>query len=97
MDKSDDLAPFMKDQFLNPAICSLELLRCTINDLQDYYQLDQGSFRLYFSDFDLKELIQHCVSLFSSQAKGKFIDLELFFDEKIDSMYNFHNDPERIK
>ncbi len=85
----------LREQLLDPALCACELMLNTMCDLQDYYALDQGSFRMVFCNFNLEELIKHCLYLYQQQSIERHIEILYAYDPEIPEL--LHNDPERVK
>lgn len=85
----------MRQNYIEPALCSSEIMLNVIKNLEDYYALDSGKFRLNFFNFNLEQLIKHCISLVSSQAAAKNLQITITYDRQIAEA--FYNDPDRIK
>ena len=66
-----------------------------INDILDFSKIESGKLELEMIDFDLKRLIQDCISNFSIEAKNKSIELTSRFSTSTSLL--LHSDPTRIK
>lgn len=51
-----------------------------INDILDFVQLENGSFKFGLIEFDLYALLKECVSLISIQANMKKLTVACYYD-----------------
>jgi signal transduction histidine kinase len=72
-----------------------QLLLNLINNLLDFVQIESGTFNIFKSYFNLKELIEETFNLFSIQANLKGLRLNIHIDPSIPQ--KIKNDSERIK
>jgi len=88
---TDDL----KDDYLQPAADSAKLLLSLINDILDFSQSKAKSLRLNFCFFNLKQHLTDIIKLMSLQAKGKGLELNLYYDERVP--FKIYSDPNRVR
>lgn len=70
----------MMDKYIQPALNSNKLLLNMINDILDFVQLENGSFKFGLIEFDLYALLKECVSLISIQANMKKLTVACYYD-----------------
>ncbi|KAL4502369.1 hypothetical protein ABPG72_011956 [Tetrahymena utriculariae] len=85
----------LKRMFIYPALNSSYLLLSMINDIIDFAQINTGKLRLYFSSFNIRDLIKDCVQLFTLQATIKNLEMLVNIDPLIPQLV--HSDQNRIK
>ncbi|EAR89572.2 ATPase, histidine kinase-, DNA gyrase B (macronuclear) [Tetrahymena thermophila SB210] len=85
----------VKKMFIYPALNSSYLLLSMINDIIDFAQINSGKLRLYFSSFNIRDLIKDCVQLFTLQATIKNLEILVNIDPLIPQLV--HSDQNRIK
>ncbi|KAL4470271.1 hypothetical protein ABPG74_011882 [Tetrahymena malaccensis] len=85
----------VKKMFIFPALNSSYLLLSMINDIIDFAQINTGKLRLYFSSFNIRDLIKDCVQLFTLQATIKNLEILVNIDPLIPQLV--HSDQNRIK
>ncbi|KAL4428918.1 hypothetical protein ABPG74_017508 [Tetrahymena malaccensis] len=81
--------------YIQPALNSNKLLLNMINDILDFVQLENGSFKFGFVEFDLQNLLKECVSLVQIQAKMKNLTIACYFDPQTPKIIK--SDPNRIR
>ncbi|KAL4498026.1 hypothetical protein ABPG72_014883 [Tetrahymena utriculariae] len=81
--------------YIQPALNSNKLLLNMINDILDFVQLENGSFKFGFVEFDLQNLLKECVSLVHIQAKMKNLTIACYFDPQTPKIIK--SDPNRIR
>ncbi|MCG8671935.1 MAG: response regulator [Pseudomonadales bacterium] len=72
-----------------------EALLRIINDILDYSKIEAGRLDIEACDFNLLDLMDECVSIFSIQATQSGV--ELFYDIDAEAPVNLVGDPTRIK
>lgn len=65
-----------------------------INDLVDFSQIVAGTFKLRFLNFDLKNLLQECMSLIEVGASRRNIHLEVNISQNVPQIIN--SEPNRL-
>ncbi|EAR83324.2 ATPase, histidine kinase-, DNA gyrase B (macronuclear) [Tetrahymena thermophila SB210] len=81
--------------YIQPALNSNKLLLNMINDILDFVQLENGSFKFGYVEFDLQNLLKECVSLVQIQAKMKNLTIACYFDPQTPKIIK--SDPNRIR
>jgi len=66
-----------------------------INDILDFSKIEAGKLELQGEDFDLRQLVEDCVTLHAQHAQRKGLDLILAYPSTAPSA--FHCDPARIR
>ncbi|KAL4429745.1 hypothetical protein ABPG74_004382 [Tetrahymena malaccensis] len=72
-----------RDLFLAPAIQSNQLLLHIINDILDFCQINNGDLRLIFEEFEIRNAIYECISLFALQSSQKNLPIEIQIDSQL--------------
>lgn len=84
----------LKDNLI-PAENSAKLLLHLVNDILDIHQIQEKKIKIVPISFNLKEVIQQTLTLFTIQAEHKNIKLSLEFDDLASE--NITNDPNRFR
>jgi len=74
---------------------SAELLMTTINDLLDFHQLQDNSFKLQTKQFSVLELTRKCKKLLKLKADEKKIKISIKSDSDLPEI--IYNDPRRVQ
>jgi signal transduction histidine kinase/CheY-like chemotaxis protein len=82
-------------QFASAVQESAEALLTVINDILDISKLEVGKVEIETIDFDLVETVESSVTLLSSRATAKNIDLAVYIDPAVRRA--FRGDPGRIR
>lgn len=77
-----ELENFTKD-LLQPAVISSKIMLNLVNGLLDIAQIEADTFKLVFTQFDLKSLMKESLKIISFQAKNRGLTLNLNVDPKI--------------
>ncbi len=88
---TDDL----KEDYIQPAADSAKLLLSLINDILDFSQSKAKTLRLNFYFFNLKQHLLDIIKLMTIQAKGKGLELNLYYDERVP--FKIYSDPNRVR
>jgi len=88
---TDDL----KEDYIQPAADSAKLLLSLINDILDFSQSKAKTLRLNFLFFNLKQHLLDIIKLMTIQAKGKGLELNLYYDERVP--FKIYSDPNRVR
>lgn len=92
--KETDL-DFEQLEFINMFRTSGEMLLSVINDVLDISKIEHGSLAIEQIQFNVRELLNHCIFVFQSRAKEKNLALSIDIDDQIANYYT--GDPTRIK
>jgi len=84
-----------KEDYIQPAADSAKLLLSLINDILDFSQSKAKSLRLNYSFFNLKQHLTDIIKLMNLQAKGKGLELNLYYDERVP--FKIYSDPNRVR
>ena len=85
----------LNESYLKPALYSNKLLICLINDMLDFVQMDNGSIKFVFIEFDLRELIWECVQMIRFKAKLKNLKVIYVIRHRVPAKVN--SDKNRIR
>lgn len=89
-----ELNKSQKDQLRSIETSAKSLLHL-LNDILDNAKLEKGKMELSIRPFDIQELVENSISIFTQEAKKKKIQLSLDLPNQIHSWYL--GDPDKIK
>jgi signal transduction histidine kinase len=71
----DNISHDLRQDYIIPSLCSLEIMRNIVNDMCDFASFDMKNFELNLTQFNLIELLEECLMIFRLNAQLKKIDL----------------------
>ena len=79
-----------------PAKKSCELMKCTINNLIDYGNLQLGNFEKDFYEFNIVDMIEECCDLYEHQFRLKNLTIHSHIDQRLKNM-SVRSEPQLLK
>ncbi len=83
-----------QQDYLLKILSSSRALLGVLNDILDYSKIEAGRLDLEEVDFNLEDILENVVNLFSAKAEEQ--GLEMFFEVKSDVPFNLRGDPLRL-
>ncbi len=84
-----------QQQFVDTIKSSGDSLLRIINDILDYSKIEAGKFELCNCEFELRDVVEHCLNLFGRDAADKYIEMNALVDAKVPE--TFWGDPARLR
>ena len=86
-DEHESISEEAKEQFIKPAMANAQLLSLFINNVLDFIQIQQGTFRPFYSRGKLTERLLSALELVRFSLKKKDLKLSLVYDHaKFDNL-----------
>ena len=95
-DEHESISEETKEQFIKPAMANARLLSLFINNVLDFIQIQQSTFRLFYSRGKLTEKLLSALELVRFSLKKKDLKLSMIYDNaKFDNL-DFITDYNRL-
>jgi len=91
----EEISHDLRQTYLMPAYNSAKLLLTLVNDILDFHQIKEKKFILIPVRFNLRKKIEESLSLISTQAKARGLNLKVDFDSQMPKY--ICNDPNRVQ
>ena len=85
----------LRENYIHPATSSARLLLNLVNDILDFSQSRARALRLSYAYFNLKQHIGDILKLMDIQARGKGLDLLMYYDPRVP--LRVYSDPNRVR